>query len=217
MPSWEVEFEFHIGGAQARGSGGGLAFWWAAEPAMPGTIYGHADTFNGVGIFLDTYEPAAPSLNIEPSAVGGNEPYLVAMVNDGSPIGGDLLRDANKLAAKQAAVCFARYRNLAHIARVRIAWASGTLRLWLDLEGSRVWQPCFETKVGDEKMSKMPTSGYFGLSASTGPMATQLSFNERREARPDLGRCRPRDAASCGAGRDAVRPGARGPCRSVGS
>ena len=24
MPSWEVEFEFHIGGAQARGSGGGL-------------------------------------------------------------------------------------------------------------------------------------------------------------------------------------------------
>ena len=169
MPSWEVEFEFHIGGAQARGSGGGLAFWWAAEPAMPGTIYGHADTFNGVGIFLDTYEPAAPSLNIEPSAVGGNEPYLVAMVNDGSPIGGDLLRDANKLAAKQAAVCFARYRNLAHIARVRIAWASGTLRLWLDLEGSRVWQPCFETKVGDEKMSKMPTSGYFGLSASTGP------------------------------------------------
>ena len=159
----QVEFEFHVGGAEQRGSGGGLALWWVAEPAVPGTIYGHADTFNGLGIFLDTYEPQG----IEVGNAGA-EPYIVAMVNDGKPLGGTL-NDAEKLASKQVAVCFAKYRNLAHIGRARVAWANGMLRLWLDLDRSHVYQPCLETAIGDSRMANMPTTGYFGVSASTGP------------------------------------------------
>lgn len=166
LPSWEVEFEFHVGGAQQRGTGGGLAFWWSAEPAGPGTIYGHSDDFNGVGIFFDTYEPEART---NPESQHDPEPYIVAMVNDGTKLGAQVLGDSEKLASQQVAVCFARYRNLAHIARARIAWANGMLRLWLDLERSNVYQPCLETAVGDARMGTMPTSGYFGLSASTGP------------------------------------------------
>ena len=165
MPSWEVEFEFHVGGAKERGSGGGLAFWWAAEPSLPGTIYGHADNFNGIGIFFDTYEPTGHA----EGAAAHSEPYIVAMVNDGKRLGAQVLQDAERLASQQVAVCFASYRNMPHVARARVAWANGTLRLWLDLERSHVYQPCLETAVGDVRMGTLPSTGYFGISASTGP------------------------------------------------
>ena len=37
MPSWEVEFEFHIGGARERGSGGGLALCVDAQQHQNGS------------------------------------------------------------------------------------------------------------------------------------------------------------------------------------
>ena len=164
LDSWEVEFDFHVGGAPSRGSGGGLAFWWTAAGGSPGTIYGNAENFKGLGIFFDTYE-TEPKPGIE---AGNNEPYIVAMVNDGSSLtkGGSV--DSTLLASKQVAVCFAHYRNLPNIARARVAWNQGQLKLWLDLEKSKVFQPCLETQIGDDRLRAMPKEGYFGLSASTG-------------------------------------------------
>ena len=69
-----------------------------------------------------------------------------------------LPQDADRLAKKQVAVCFAKYRNLPHIARARVAWANGMLRLWLDLEHSHVWQPCLQTAVEDSRMADIPRS-----------------------------------------------------------
>lgn len=169
LESWEVEFEMHIGGATERGSGGGLAFWWSAEPGAPGAIYGQSESFKGLGIFFDTYESESPPEGADGTSApkSNNEPYLVAMLNDGTSLSGTL-QDSSLLASKQAAVCFAHYRNLPHIVRVRVAWSHGQLRLWLDLDGRRVYQPCLETTIGDERLKQMPTEGYFGLSASTG-------------------------------------------------
>jgi hypothetical protein len=161
MASWEVEFEFHVGGAAQRGSGGGLGFWWTAERPASGTIFGHSDRYSGLGIFFDTYEAEGTD------GVSTNEPYIVAMLNDGSPMSAGQ-QDTNTLASKQAAVCFAHYRNLPHIAHARIAWANGQLKLWLDLENSRAFQPCLETTIGDTRLGAVPTDGYFGLSASNG-------------------------------------------------
>lgn len=75
---WEVEFDFHVGGAMTRGKGGGLAFWWTAEPAKPGPIYGHTDSFKGLVVYFDTYEPTGGD-----SGLGDTEPYIAAVVNDG--------------------------------------------------------------------------------------------------------------------------------------
>lgn len=174
LSSWEVEFDFHVGGAPNRGSGGGLAFWWTAQPGKPGTIYGQSDNFKGLGIFFDTYEAEPRPANEagETAIAAGNaEPYIVAMVNDGTPLaGGDPSRlpDSTLLASKQVAVCFAHYRNLQHIARARVTWNHGQLKLWLDLERSKVFQPCLETQISDARLAAMPSEGYFGLSASTG-------------------------------------------------
>jgi hypothetical protein len=73
-----------------------------------------------------------------------------------------------RLCVVQVAVCFAAYRNLAHIARMRVAWTGGQLRLWLDLEHTKTYQLCLETALNDHRMASLPKSGYLGLSASTG-------------------------------------------------
>lgn len=79
---WEAELVFHIGGVAKRGPGGGMAFWWTAEPAKNGPIYGHSDRFLGLGLFFDTYEikrGRSPPVY---------ESYVVAIANDGRQIAG---------------------------------------------------------------------------------------------------------------------------------
>ena len=78
LSAWQVEFEFHIGGRPSRGAGGGLAFWFSKSQGRSGPIYGHDESFDGLGVFFDTYEGdegAAP------------EPFVVAMMNYGEPLG----------------------------------------------------------------------------------------------------------------------------------
>lgn len=59
MDAWEVSLEFHIGGSQERGAGGGMAFWYTSQQGRTGPIYGHEDSYEGLGIFFDTYEGEA--------------------------------------------------------------------------------------------------------------------------------------------------------------
>ena len=176
LDQWEVEFDFHVGGAQQRGGGGGLAFWWTSEAAVGGPTYGHTDSFRGLGIFLDTYEPSTtPVEGMVPS--GGPEPYIVAIVNDGTPLGNadepshGLRVGGGTLAEKQVAVCFASYRNLPAVAKARVAWVDRSLKLWIDLDhtGSEShWQACLNTAPGDPRLDLVPEEGFFGMSASTG-------------------------------------------------
>jgi archaellum component FlaC len=164
---WEVQFEFHIGGSPSRGAGGGLALWWTEEPGVVGTTYGHTDSFKGLGIFFDTYE-ASPT---------ETEPYIVAVVNDGSPLHADAesappgLHVKPEIAAKQIAVCFSKYRNLATIGKARVAYDGEKLEMWVDLDHSgthSTWQSCLRTEPGDLRLSYLPKVGYFGMSATTG-------------------------------------------------
>ena len=78
--AWEVQLEFHIGGQASRGAGGGMAFWFSSQQGRTGPIYGHEDSYEGLGIFFDTYEGDE---NEE------TEPFVVAMMNYGTAIGGE--------------------------------------------------------------------------------------------------------------------------------
>ena len=106
MSSWEVDLEFHIGGADARGAGGGLAFWFTEGQGRSGPIYGQDDNYNGLGIFFDTYDGSEQDEN--------PEPFVVAMMNYGSALAAGDDPDYFK---NQVGVCFAGYRNLNHPAR----------------------------------------------------------------------------------------------------
>jgi mannose-binding lectin 2 len=69
-----MEVEFKING---RGTlhGDGMAMWLTKQRASPGTVFGHADYFEGLGIFIDTYKNQRPGVVF---------PYVMAMVGNAS-------------------------------------------------------------------------------------------------------------------------------------
>ena len=69
----QIEFEFKIHG---KGSlfGDGMALWLTKQRGQQGDVFGHADRFEGLGIFFDTYRNNRP---------GTVFPYVMAMVGDG--------------------------------------------------------------------------------------------------------------------------------------
>lgn len=54
---WEVEFQFKAFG-QGQVGGRGLAFWYTQERAIEGNVFGSKDQWRGLGVFLDTADPA---------------------------------------------------------------------------------------------------------------------------------------------------------------
>lgn len=52
-----------------------MAIWITEQRASPGTVFGHADKFKGLGIFIDTYKNHRP---------GTVFPYVSAMLGNGT-------------------------------------------------------------------------------------------------------------------------------------
>lgn len=71
--NWEIEFEFSIAG-KGHLHGDGFALWITKERGQPGPVFGHADQFEGLGIFFDTYKNNRPGVVF---------PYVMAMLGDG--------------------------------------------------------------------------------------------------------------------------------------
>ncbi|KAJ6631438.1 concanavalin A-like lectin/glucanase domain-containing protein [Mycena sp. CBHHK59/15] len=51
-----IEVEFKISGDAGHLFGDGLAIWLTKERTQPGPVFGNQDKFEGLGIFLDTYD-----------------------------------------------------------------------------------------------------------------------------------------------------------------
>ncbi|KAG0339018.1 Protein ERGIC-53, partial [Podila humilis] len=54
---WEVEFSFRAHGQSPFG-GRGFAFWYTQDRAMDGPVFGSKDKWKGLGLFMDTSDPA---------------------------------------------------------------------------------------------------------------------------------------------------------------
>ena len=52
-----------------------MAIWVTEQRASPGSVFGHADKFKGLGIFIDTYKNHRP---------GTVFPYVSAMLGNGT-------------------------------------------------------------------------------------------------------------------------------------
>ena len=89
---------------------------YTSQQGRAGPIYGHDDTYEGLGIFFDTFEDAEN---------GTAEPFVVAMMNYGKPIGEG---DTPDYYDNQVGVCFASYRNLPNMMAARIVWSDGRLQ-----------------------------------------------------------------------------------------
>lgn len=52
-----------------------MAVWVTKDRATPGSVFGHKDKFEGLGLFIDTYKNERPGVTF---------PYVMAMVGNGS-------------------------------------------------------------------------------------------------------------------------------------
>lgn len=70
---WEVELWFRVNGRGRLGADG-LALWFTDMKSPEGPVFGAADNWRGLGVFFDSFDNDGK----------GNNPYIMAMVNDGT-------------------------------------------------------------------------------------------------------------------------------------
>ena len=102
---WEVEIQFRVTG-RGRIGADGLAFWYTATKGFEGPVFGSSDRWNGLGVFFDSFDNDNKH----------NNPYIMAMVNDGSK-NYDHQKDGS---TQQLAGCLRDFRNKPFPVRAKI-------------------------------------------------------------------------------------------------
>ncbi|KAH8589321.1 concanavalin A-like lectin/glucanase domain-containing protein [Bisporella sp. PMI_857] len=153
--NWEIELEFKLHGA-GNLHGDGFALWVTKQRATPGPVFGHADKFEGLGIFFDTYKNNRP---------GTVFPYVMAMIGDGTKP----YDKSNDGKDNEAYGCSARgIRGASIPTRARLTYFQDkSLKLELMYKVEDQWELCFETN----EPPAIPQVAYLGFSAETGELS----------------------------------------------
>ncbi|XP_063301959.1 protein ERGIC-53-like [Pelobates fuscus] len=154
FPHWEVDVSLNIVGRTREGADG-LAIWYTREPGQTGTVYGSADQWDGVGVIFDTFD----------NDFKGNNPAILIIGNNGK-----LNYDYSHDGVSQAlGSCVLNFRNTIRPFRAKISYFKRTLRVAVHTgltPGDDTYELCAQVSN-----MVIPSTGYFGLSASTGFLA----------------------------------------------
>ncbi|KEY70221.1 hypothetical protein S7711_04330 [Stachybotrys chartarum IBT 7711] len=153
--NWEVEVEFKVSGKNQL-YGDGFAMWITRQRATPGDVFGHADKFEGLGIFVDTYKNNRPGVVF---------PYVMAMSGDGQT-SYDKNTDGRP---NELAGCSARgIRHATVPTKLRLTYFyDKQLKLELQYKAEGEWQECFNLT----NPPTIPSVAYLGFSAETGELS----------------------------------------------
>ncbi|KAH8673641.1 concanavalin A-like lectin/glucanase domain-containing protein [Xylariales sp. PMI_506] len=153
--NWEIEVEFKVHGTSNL-YGDGFAMWLTKERGKVGPVFGHADNFEGLGIFVDTYKNNRP---------GTVFPYVMAMVGDGQTS----YNKDNDGKDTEFAGCSARgIRNANVPTKLRLTYFQDkSLKLELQYKTEDDWIICFETN----EPPAIPSVTYLGFSSETGELS----------------------------------------------
>lgn len=153
--NWEIEVEFKIHG-NGNLHGDGMALWLTKQRASPGPVFGSIDSFEGLGIFFDTYKNNRP---------GTVFPYVMAMVGDGKKV----YDKSNDGKDNEFMGCSARGLRGASIAtKAKLTYFQDkSLKLELQYKTDGQWELCFETN----EPPMIPSVAYLGFSAETGELS----------------------------------------------
>ncbi|KAF9183535.1 hypothetical protein BGZ51_003990 [Haplosporangium sp. Z 767] len=148
---WEVEFSFKAFGQSYIG-GKGLAFWYTEERAVDGPVFGSKDKWKGLGVFLDTSDPANQRTH----------PAIYGFMNDGTtPF-------PSNPTLQSFSGCLRDYKNSPVPVVVRVSYIGQTLTVAVDAFGrGKKLVTCFE-----KKDISLPTGYHFGLSAESAGTGT---------------------------------------------
>ncbi|KAI9236246.1 hypothetical protein MVEG_06038 [Podila verticillata NRRL 6337] len=145
---WEVEFSFKAHGQSPVG-GRGFAFWYTQDRAVDGPVFGNQDKWKGLGVFMDTSDPANQRTN---SLVYG-------LVNNGTE---EFPADVASI-TNFARGCMRDYKNSPNPVHVRVSYIAKTLKISVDTHSKgRKMVGCFEHPDVD-----LPAGYHFGFSAAS--------------------------------------------------
>ncbi|KAG0334138.1 hypothetical protein BG004_000540 [Podila humilis] len=150
---WEVEFSFKAFGQSTVG-GRGLAFWYTKDHGVNGPIFGSKDQWTGLGIFMDTSDPANQRSNSVIYGImnEGNKRFPSNPVANGNSFGG----------------CLRDYKNSPNPVVVRVSYIGQILRVAVDTHNrGRKMITCFE-----QKDISLPSGYHFGISAEAAEHGT---------------------------------------------
>lgn len=133
-----------------------MALWLTKQRAMQGPVFGSTDSFEGLGIFFDTYKNNRP---------GTVFPYVMSMVGDGKTS----YDKANDGKANEHMGCSARgLRGAVVPTKAKLTYFQDkSLKLELQYKVEDQWELCFETL----EPPLIPSVAYLGFSAETGELS----------------------------------------------
>ncbi|XP_063310024.1 protein ERGIC-53 [Pelobates fuscus] len=160
--NWEVEVTFRVTG-RGRIGADGLAIWYTTNQGLDGNVYGAADSWNGLGVFFDSFDNDGKKNNPTILIVGNNGKLLYDHQNDG--------------ASQALSYCQRDFRNKPYPVRAKITYYQKTLTIMIN-NGFTPDKDDYEFCAKVDNMV-LPPQGFFGISAATGGLADDhdvLSF-----------------------------------------
>uniref|UniRef100_A0A3P9PXT6 Lectin, mannose-binding, 1 n=1 Tax=Poecilia reticulata TaxID=8081 RepID=A0A3P9PXT6_POERE len=160
--NWEAEVTFRVSGRGRMGADG-LAVWFTSEQGLDGPVYGAADTWNGIGVFFDSFDNDGKKNNPAILVIGNNGNLVYDHQNDGT--------------TQALGTCLRDFRNKPYPIRAKITYYRKTLTVLIN-NGFTPDKEDYEFCTKVENMV-IPTEGFFGISAATGGLADDhdvLSF-----------------------------------------
>lgn len=151
---WEVDVIFRVNG-KGRIGADGLAFWYTDKRYPEGPVFGSADYWNGLAVFFDSFD----------NDNKGNNPYVMAMFNDGTKSYDHNSDGINQ----QIQGCLRDFRNKPFPVRAKIEYYHNVLTVMFH-SGNTNNEDDYELCFRAENVY-LPKYGYFGISAATGGLA----------------------------------------------
>eukprot|EP00698_Gefionella_okellyi_P012306 TRINITY_DN3309_c0_g1_i1.p1 TRINITY_DN3309_c0_g1~~TRINITY_DN3309_c0_g1_i1.p1 ORF type:complete len:656 (-),score=191.38 TRINITY_DN3309_c0_g1_i1:101-2020(-) len=151
--NWVVTFEFRIHGGRSTGADG-MAFWYVQKPEERGPVFGHSESWNGLGVFIDTFDNDGRR----------NNPYVSVIISDGSA---RFDHGSDNQGKSAVAGCVVKdLRNPRGNSKMKIVYDHNVLQVLVDSQNEGQWTTCVTVDSAD-----LPRGYHFGLSAATGSVA----------------------------------------------
>lgn len=168
--SFQLELEFNINGAQLKNGmyGDGMVVWITDAPLLLGDVFGVQNKWNGLGLFLDTYQN-----NHDKSRRHIGFPYASLQINDGKQ--GYYDKDSDGFKTELAGCSLSRVHNVrGGKSKMRLVYLkeSGYLSVDFDIRANGNWRNCFTI----DKDIKLPLLPYVGFSGETGDLSHNVDL-----------------------------------------
>ncbi|CAM4542992.1 hypothetical protein PO909_026150 [Leuciscus waleckii] len=156
LRDWELRVQFKIHGEGKKNlNGDGLAIWLTKERMQIGQVFGNANLFTGLGVFIDTYPNDVKQIE-------RTFPFISAMVGNGS-VEYEHDRDGR---STDLGGCTAHVRNVEYDTFLLIRYMKNRLTVMTDTDGKQEWKDCL-----DMPGVRLPQGYHFGVSSATGDLS----------------------------------------------